>query len=200
MLRFSRFLVVLCAFSILAEAQIEKTLASLYTNKNYRETAISPDGKRLAWVEALRAKDNSESANSAIYLLDLGSASASPVKISAGGQQACAEQGLAWSPDSRQLAFLSDCATKGQRQIYTVAATGSSPHKLTSLTGFLQNVRWSPDGKRLAVLFTENAVRAAIKIVPGNHLVAGQQQFHHRVSSAHAARKSKSVFGIFQCG
>ena len=35
--------------------------------------------------------------------------------------------------------------------------------------------------------FGEHAVRAAVQIVSGNHLIAGQQQLHHRIGSAHAA-------------
>ena len=38
--------------------------------------------------------------------------------------------------------------------------------KLTNLTGFLQDARWSPDGRSIAVLFTENAVRAAGPLEP----------------------------------
>lgn len=167
MLRVPALTVSLCLFTVTAHAQIEKTLESLYGVKNYRAAAISPDGKRLAWVEAMRAKDNSESRNTSIFLLDLSRAAASPKRITAGnGSQSCAEDGLAWSPDSSQLAFLSDCAKQGQRQLYLTSAKGGSPRKVTNLTGFLQDVRWAPDGRRIAILFTENAARAAGPLEP----------------------------------
>src|ERR1051326_4082832 len=76
------------------------------------------------------------------------------------------ERGLAWSPDSSRLAFLSDCAKGGQLQLYTVAASGGAPRKLTSLTGYLAHPRWSPDGKSIGVLFTENAPRMAGPLEP----------------------------------
>ncbi len=41
-----------------------------------------------------------------------------------------------------------------------------SARKLTSLTGFLDFPRWSPDGKKIAILFTENAPRAAGPLEP----------------------------------
>ena len=128
----------------------------------FRETAISPDAKHLAYVEALRAKDGGEGPNSALYFLNLPHVDTNPKRVTAGdGTTACAEKGLAWSPDSRQAAFFSNCANNKQAQIYLVSSAGTAPRKLTSLTGFLQNLRWSPDGRTIAVLYTENAVRLA---------------------------------------
>ena len=43
---------------------------------------------------------------------------------------------------------------------------GGPARKLTSLTGFLDSPRWSPDGKKIALLFTENAPRAAGPLEP----------------------------------
>ncbi|MDQ6676426.1 MAG: S9 family peptidase [Acidobacteriota bacterium] len=155
-MRLPVLLLLLCAS---ASAQIEKTLASLYSVKTFREAAISPDGKRIAWTENLRAKDNSESSNSAISVMEIGGTAK---RVSAGeGAKACSEHGLAWSPDSRQFAFLSNCANSKQAQVYVATAPGGTPRKLTNLTGFFQNLQWSPDGRQLAVLYTENAVRVA---------------------------------------
>src|SRR5262249_45139362 len=39
------------------------------------------------------------------------------------------------------------------------------PRKLTNVTGFLASPGWSPDGKTIALLFTENAERAAGPLV-----------------------------------
>src|SRR5262249_37617303 len=74
------------------------------------------------------------------------------------------EGGLAWSPDGKRLAFLSDAAKKDQLQLYVVTP-GGSPKKLTSVKGFLDAPRFSPDGKTIAVLFTENATRASGPLV-----------------------------------
>ena len=42
-------------------------------------------------------------------------------------------------------------------QLYIVPSTGGKPRKLTNLTGYLTDPRFSPDSTRIAVLFAENA-------------------------------------------
>ena len=128
----------------------------------FKQAAISPDAKRVAYVEALRGKDGGESPNSALWFLDLANAGAKAKRVTAGdGTKACAEKDLDWSPDGKQAAFLSNCADGKQSQVYVVPAGGSAPRKLTSFIGYVQSIHWSPDGRTIAVLFTENAVRMA---------------------------------------
>ena len=125
----------------------------------FPETSISPDGKHLAWVEALRNADGSESRNTKITL--------DGRRLTAGsGKTACEENGLAWSTDSQSLAFLSDCAQPKQSQLYVASTKGGSARKMTSLTGYLSMPRWSPDGKTMAILFTANAKRVAGPLEP----------------------------------
>ena len=65
---------------------------------------------------------------------------------------------------SRSLFFLTP-PSPGQPQLYVVNAAAGSPRKLTSVKGFLASPGWSPDGKTIAFLFTENAERAAGPLV-----------------------------------
>lgn len=139
-------------------------LAVVSGTTQYRETAISPDGHYLAWTETLRNPDNTQSRNSEIFLLDLTRPGAVARKISE-GKMPHAEHSIAWSPDSKQFAFLSDAASAGQLEVY-IQSPGIAARKLTSLTGFLEDPRWSPDGKKIAVLFTANAPRAAGPLEP----------------------------------
>ncbi len=125
---------------------------------------MSPDGRYVAWTVNLRNADNTQSRNSEIYLLDLSKPGATAQKISA-AKTLHAEHGVAWSPDSKQFAFLSDAEKTGQLELY-VQSPGGPARKLTSLTGFLDSPRWSPDGKKIALLFTENAPRAAGPLEP----------------------------------
>jgi dipeptidyl aminopeptidase/acylaminoacyl peptidase len=93
-------------------------------------------------------------------------ATAKARRVSAGSGKSCMEHGLAWSPDNVRLAFLSDCAKGGQLELYVTSATSGAPRKLTSLIGYLAHPRWAPDGKSIAVLFTENAPRMAGPLEP----------------------------------
>jgi dipeptidyl aminopeptidase/acylaminoacyl peptidase len=142
------------------KSSIDDALDSLYAVRNFKQVAISPDGREVAWVESLAG------GSSAIYVATRGSTE-QPRRISAGdGNAEYAEHDIAWSPDSRKLAFLSDKAGSEQLQLYVAEFTGHSVRQLTHLAGFLASPSWSPDGRQIALLFTENAPRAAGPLEP----------------------------------
>jgi dipeptidyl aminopeptidase/acylaminoacyl peptidase len=132
---------------------MDGAIATLSAAKTFDQAAISPDAKQVAWVEVTKG-------GSAIFIS--AASGGAPRRITAGGKS---ESAVAWSPDSKQLAFLSDAAKTGQPQLYVASASGGSPRKLTSGKGFLASPGFSPDGKTLAFLFTENAERAAGPLV-----------------------------------
>ena len=145
-----------------AQTSLDRVIAELSAVRDFKETAISPDGAHVAWVVGLAGKDGLPSRNSAVYATEV--RGGKPRRITAGKGAECMERGLAWSPDNSRLAFLSDCAKSGQLQLYVTGA--AQPRKLTNLTGYLAHPLWSPDGKSLAVLFTENAPRMAGPLEP----------------------------------
>ena len=156
--------------------EVEKTL---FATRRFEQATISPDGKRVAWVETLIGKDGAPSANTAIYVLRLES-KAPPKRLKAGVGPGDHEEGtVAWSPDSKRVAFLSDAVKAGQRQLYVAQVSGgdgsatntmgAAAKKLTNVKGFLTTPSWSPDGKTIAVLFTENATRASGPLVAETH-------------------------------
>ncbi len=150
-----------------SKSSTDQVVDSLFAVREFKEVAISPDGGRVAWVEALREKSGGPSPNSAIFLADLKSPTLPPRRISAGnGTRPFAEHDLAWSPDGKHVAFLSDAEGRGQLELYVGEVTGGRARKLTKLTGFLANPQWSPDGKTLAFLFIENAPRSAGPLGP----------------------------------
>src|ERR1700741_3636690 len=100
---------LLAAVSALAQplTPVEPALAEITATRRFAEAAISPDGRRVAYVELGTA-----ASKSAIYLSPV-PAGAPPARITAGdGKMVCDEHGLAWS--GGRLAFLSDCAKAGQ--------------------------------------------------------------------------------------
>ena len=135
----------------LAAQTVPQLLSTLNATKRYQETAVSPDGHWLAWTAG--------TANTAVFLADLTKPAAAPRELGSGN-------GIAFSPDSRQIAFLSEQDRKGQPELYAQSVTAGKPRRLTSLTGFLASPRWSPDGKKIALLYTENAPRKAGPLEP----------------------------------
>jgi len=144
---------------------VDEVVNTLFATRRFEQTAISPDGKKIAWVETLVGKDGAPDGNTAIYIIDRDTSAAPKVITAAALNLARAEGSLDWSPDSKQLAFLSDAVKPGQLQLYVISASGGHAKKITSVKGLLATPRWSPDGKTIAVLFTENATRAAGPLV-----------------------------------
>ena len=148
---------------VAAQAQSPSTIA-----RNFDQVAISPDGSRIAWVVQSPLNESGESAGgSAIYVQELRSPGAKPKRVSASNDnQAASEDTIAWSPDSKHLAFLSDLEGDGQSNFYVANVEAGGVRKLTNLKGYLADPAWSPDEKTLAFLFTENAPRAAGPLMP----------------------------------
>ena len=152
-----RFVLLLVAAAVQAQTvvPVEPALAEIATTHRFLEATIAPDGSHVAYVEGLGAPRQS-----AIYI-------APRMRVSAGnGKTGCHEGALAWSPDGKHLAFLSDCERQGQMQLYVAPAGGGPPRQLTHLTGLLADPRWSPGGRQIAILFTENLPRAAGPLDP----------------------------------
>lgn len=140
---------------------VEPALAEIANTRRFLESAVSPDGSRVAYVEAQGTEGRS-----AIYIERLTGGGA-PVRITAGdGKLFHDEHAVAWSPDGKQLTFLSDAAKKDQLQLAVAPADGGPARQLTHLKGLLADPRWSRDGKRIAILFTENLPRAAGPLDP----------------------------------
>ncbi|MFB3814263.1 MAG: prolyl oligopeptidase family serine peptidase [Terriglobales bacterium] len=139
-------------------AAIDKVLRELSTVHWFAQTAISPDGRRVAWVERKPGGRGTQ-----IYATDV-NGSARPRQISI-AEDANNSQ-VVWSPDGKQIAFLSDAAKAGQQQLYVADIASGTPLKITDLTGYLTTPSWSPDGKQLAFLFIEDSPRAGGPLQP----------------------------------
>src|ERR1035441_2135004 len=156
---------------------VDPALKVIATTRRFLQTAISPDGARVAYVEAMAAPDQS-----AIYIAPRRRIGASPG--SSPGRAACDEHAISFSPDSQQIDFLSDCEKKDQLQLYVAPAGGGPARRLTHLKGLLAEPRWSPDGKRLAILFTENLPHATgpLDPVPADFGVLESRIFEQRLT------------------
>jgi dipeptidyl aminopeptidase/acylaminoacyl peptidase len=167
-----------------------KAVEAMFGVHEFSQVVISPDGKQVAWVESLTEKNGAPSANSAIYIADLKDPKAAR-RVSAGSADVPhAESDVAWSPDSKRIAFLSDAAKPGQAQLYIAGAAGGAARRMSSLKGYLASPGWSPDGKTIAMLFTENATRAAGPLVAEtpDEGVVGQEIHEQRLTLVDVAK------------
>ena len=143
---------------------------------HYRDVAISGDGARVAWGD-----DGPHGPE--LFVLDW----------KAGGQPRAIGPGshAAWSPDGRQLAFLST-RESGQAQLWVAPATGGAARRLTALTGYLADPAWSPDGREIALLFAENAPGGGgpLEAVPAQTGVIESQVYNQRIAVVDAASGS----------
>ncbi|MFH1531177.1 MAG: S9 family peptidase [Pseudomonadota bacterium] len=104
--------------------------------------AVSPDGRRLAYVLGLRSlEDNANT--SRIHILDLQTHEDLPF-TGAGGDN---EGAPAWSPDGSLLAFTSD--KSGAGQIWVAPVGGGEARLVTTLATGGATPRWLPGGQGL---------------------------------------------------
>lgn len=160
------FVWLCCGFALLA-AQPQSSMTV------YREVAISPDAARVAWIQggALLVAPASGTAAQAVAK-----------KAEFRGHD------IQWSPDSTRIAYLED----SQIHVLDLLRNGA-PRKVTAFANaFVQSLRWSPDGKSFAVLYTENAKRAAgpTQAVTPDSGVVGENLDVQRIAVVHAATGS----------
>ncbi|HVU10702.1 MAG TPA: S9 family peptidase [Phototrophicaceae bacterium] len=113
-----------------------------------RDAEIAPSGRSAAFVYRGACKDGTPEPASEIWLADLTSGQSK--RLTFGPRS---DHTPRWSKDG-QLAFLSDRAKAGQRQIYVMTLDGGDARPLTNLEGRIDGLLWSPDGTEIAFAFT----------------------------------------------
>ncbi len=147
-MRDARMVAVCCAGCLLvadaAAAARAMNIHDLLTAIRVSDPQVSPDGRSVAFVrtttDAATGKRNAD-----VWIVPADGSSAARLLI--GGDQS--ENTPRWSPDSRQLAFIS--TRGGSAQIYLADADGNNVRQITKLAAGVQPpVVFSPDGASLA--------------------------------------------------
>ena len=131
-------------------ARVDEILSTIHRARTIGQAAVSPDGKRVAWV-----------LGGEILVAPIGDLAAGRrITAAAAPDERCTEGNLTWSPDSASLAFASDCAQTGeQSDLYLSHLDETAPTRLTRLRGDVDAPTFSPDGQRIAFLYVEGATR-----------------------------------------
>jgi dipeptidyl aminopeptidase/acylaminoacyl peptidase len=146
------------------DPRIANVLSELEQTRTLRQATLSPNGQQIAWVVDADGGTQIQVAATVDP--------AHPRRLTAGAGAPCLEQSLAWSPDSKELAFTSSCnASAGateQLDVYiaTPDAASHSPRRLTHLHGGVTSLAFSPDGLHIACLYIEGATRPAGALAP----------------------------------
>src|SRR3954451_19292973 len=134
-------------------AAVNRVLDQLEAVHSFSGVTISPDAHWVTWSEPAPGGAD----GNVILLADRTQRTQKPVRITgvADPKSFATEEGLAWSPDSRRLAFLSYGSDPKQEQVYVVdvGTPASSAKKLTSLDGYVTDLRWTPDGQNIGFLY-----------------------------------------------
>ncbi len=111
--------------------------------RSISDLQFSPDGARVAFVVAEPPKGDRRARH--IWLYDRKSGAVRQFTFSAKD-----EMFPRWSPDGKQLAFLSN--REEQQQIYVMRADGGESAAFTKGKRSVRGFAWSPDGKQIAFL------------------------------------------------
>jgi len=130
------------------------TAEDLYNFQLLTGLEISPDGK---WVIYARQRVDRKTEKKYSNLWIVSTEGGEPRQFTYGDQR---DGRPRWSPDGRQIAFISNRGDEKQPQIYLIPAGGGEARPLTDLKGEIAAFEWSPDGRKLILQFRKKDAEA----------------------------------------
>ncbi len=162
------------------------TFEDMMAMKRLGDTAVSPDGKWLAYsVTTVDLPKNTKTAELWLQKIEGGE----PFKV------AVAQPGdsdIQFAPDGKRILFMS--SRTGPNQVWLAdfdPATGvaSQPQKLTNLDLGIDNAKWSPDGH--SIVFTAPVFPDCPAIVPSDNGIGAQCNYDRDARAADSKVKAQ---------
>jgi dipeptidyl aminopeptidase/acylaminoacyl peptidase len=146
-----------------AQTSMSDILRATYGVHSLAHVSLSADGTSVVWQEVSHPGSDPSKAppHSTVYLQRAGEAVPTRLGPASGEQSE-----PAWSPDGSKIAFLSS-SEKGAKLLFTVDAHGGNLQQVATFTGNVQSLKWSPDGRSIAVLYIANPHRKAGALATG---------------------------------
>jgi dipeptidyl aminopeptidase/acylaminoacyl peptidase len=155
MKRLSSVIVVLIVAATALAAKQPLTHESLWMMKRVGTPNVSPDGKWVVFSVTEPSYDTKEAVNDLWIVPADGTAPPRKITFSKAG-----ESDIAWSPDSRRIAFSAKRDGDEQNQIYILdIAGGGEAQRVTSISTGARSPQFRPDGN--AILYTSTVFRGA---------------------------------------
>ncbi len=154
-----------------APSRAATIIDSMPVAKAIDQVSISPDGIQVAYI-----------VDGQLSIVPSIGGAAHPIAVD--GKVALRD--VAWSQDSKQIAFIADLpGDVPSAQLWTASPDGSAPTKRADLKGYAASPRFSPDGSKLALLFIEGMPRVAGPLQPMTPLagVIGNQIYEQRLTT-----------------
>jgi dipeptidyl aminopeptidase/acylaminoacyl peptidase len=137
-----------------AQAQTQLTPELAISRRGLVDVHISPSGERVCFVVSEPPKGSVRSRH--IWMFNVRSREVTQFTSSAKS-----EYSPRWSPDGKQLAFISD--REDSPQIYLMPIDGGEAARLTQGKNGVRSFDWSPDGKQIAFIAPDAKTEAEEK-------------------------------------
>jgi dipeptidyl aminopeptidase/acylaminoacyl peptidase len=162
---------VVCALIAAAPGDapsLEQVVRASYAVHDLGDALLSPDGSAVLYRESFAVASNASASLRISRLYVQRRDGTAPIRITAGAPgKDYDEEEAAYSPDGTKIAFLSDARSQRVEHLYVADALGRTPRSVFAFTGNVQELHFSPDGTRVAVLYIPSAHRQTGALAPG---------------------------------
>lgn len=136
-------LLVLCSTLLISQDKRPMTAEDIWKIKRVSGLQISPD-KSTAVVTVAEFDIKENKGNTDIHLIDLATKQSKKLTTSRANDVA-----PIWSPDGKQIAFISRRDGDDVSQIYLIPVDGGEAERLTELPTSPTSLKWSEDGEKI---------------------------------------------------